>query len=83
MSSDSSCNTLDNVNTSASTKTTKSTHWHLVASHSLISPAVLNHDYVGSGTEDDPYRVEFLPEDPRDPMNFPRMPLFELWENRS
>ena len=33
-------------------------------------PEVLNHHYEGSGTEDDPYVVEFIPHDPRDPMTF-------------
>ena len=35
-----------------------------------MTPEVLNHRYAGSGTEDDPYVVEFIPHDPRDPMSF-------------
>ncbi|RMD43662.1 hypothetical protein DV735_g1473, partial [Chaetothyriales sp. CBS 134920] len=46
-------------------------HWHLVISQSLVTDAVLNHQYMGSGTDEDPYVVEFIPNDPRDPMNFP------------
>lgn len=47
-------------------------HWHLVASHTLITDAVLNHKYKGSGTETDPYLVEFIPHDPRNPMEMPQ-----------
>ncbi|KAI4175557.1 MAG: hypothetical protein LQ343_001548 [Gyalolechia ehrenbergii] len=36
-------------------------YFHIVASQ---------HRYVGAGTEDDPYVVEFLPNDPRNPMGF-------------
>ena len=70
MSSNSSSETLTNVNTNASTKTNRSSHWQILTTHTSISPDVLNHHYPGSGTEDDPYRVEFLPGDERDPQNF-------------
>ncbi|KAJ9604821.1 MFS siderochrome iron transporter 1 [Cladophialophora chaetospira] len=46
-------------------------HWRLVASQSLVTDEVLNYHYKGNGTEDDPYVVEFIPHDPRNPMNFP------------
>merc|ERR1711939_1132050 len=45
-------------------------HWRLVASQSLITDAVANYPYNGSGTEDDPYVVEFIPNDPRNPVEF-------------
>ncbi|KAK5561923.1 MFS siderochrome iron transporter 1 [Exophiala xenobiotica] len=45
-------------------------HWRLVASQTLITDAVANYPYNGSGTEDDPYVVEFIPNDPRNPMEF-------------
>lgn len=70
MSSNTSSDTLTNVNTNASTKTNRSSHWQILTTHTTISPDVLNHPYPGSGTEDDPYRVEFLPGDERDPQNF-------------
>lgn len=47
-------------------------HWRIVKSQSLITDAVLNHPYRGSGTEDSPYLVEFIPNDPRNPMTFPQ-----------
>ncbi len=46
-------------------------HWRLVVSQSLVTNEVLNHPYKGSGTEADPYVVEFIPHDPRNPMNLP------------
>ena len=46
-------------------------HWRLVASQTLITEEVLNHPYKGSGTEDDPFIVEFIPHDPRNPLEFP------------
>jgi multidrug resistance protein len=46
-------------------------HWKVVWSQSLITETVLKHRYHGAGTEDDPYLVEFIPDDPRNPMNFP------------
>jgi multidrug resistance protein len=47
-------------------------HWRIVASQSLVTDEVLNYPYRGSGTEADPYIVEFIPNDPRNPMEFPQ-----------
>ncbi|KAI0005703.1 major facilitator superfamily transporter [Xylariaceae sp. FL0662B] len=35
-----------------------------------ITAAVLEWDYRGNGTDDDPYIVDFLPDDPKNPMKF-------------
>ena len=70
MASDTSSDTLTDVDTTSPSKSTKPSHWQLVSSHALLTPAVLNHKYNGSGTEEDPYRVEFITNDPRDPMGF-------------
>ncbi|KAI9880870.1 MAG: MFS siderochrome iron transporter 1 [Pleopsidium flavum] len=51
-------------------------HWRIVASHSLLTTEVLNYGYAGSGTEKDPYLVEFIPDDPRNPMLFP---MWKKW----
>jgi hypothetical protein len=37
----------------------------------VVTPQVLEHAYAGSGTQDDPYIVMFIEDDPRDPMGFP------------
>jgi hypothetical protein len=48
----------------------KPSHFKLVWSKSLVTDEVLHHQYKGSGTEDDPYAVDFIPHDPRNPMLF-------------
>lgn len=48
----------------------KVSHWRLLIDRPLVTDAVRNHKYNGSGTEDEPYVVEFLPNDPRNPVNF-------------
>ncbi|KAI6087175.1 MFS general substrate transporter [Hypoxylon rubiginosum] len=35
-----------------------------------VTPAVLEWKYRGSGTSDDPFVVDFLPDDPKNPMKF-------------
>ncbi|PMD29589.1 MFS general substrate transporter [Hyaloscypha variabilis F] len=45
----------------------------LVVSQSHVTPQVLEHQYSGSGTKEDPYIVEFLHNDPRNPRNFPTL----------
>ncbi|KAL8824766.1 MAG: hypothetical protein Q9191_004830 [Dirinaria sp. TL-2023a] len=75
--SDSSSHTLTEVPTHATNYTTKSAGLlKVVASHAFVTPKVLNHNYAGSGTDDDPFVVEFLPNDPRDPLNFSN---FKKW----
>lgn len=72
MSSDTSSNTLTEVDATSISKQKKPSHWQLVASHALLPPQVVDHHYRGSGTEEDPYRVEFISNDHRDPINFPQ-----------
>lgn len=45
-------------------------YWRLVFSQSLITPEVENWHYPGSGTEEDPYVVNWIDNDPRNPMLF-------------
>lgn len=47
--------------------------WRLVFDQKAITEEVLQFPYSGSGTEDDPHAVSWIPEDPRNPMNFPPM----------
>ena len=51
-------------------------YWRVVASHSLVTPEVLHYHYDGSGTTKDPYNVEFIPRDPRNPLGFS---MFKKW----
>lgn len=73
-SDETSSNTLTEINTSGTTKS--AVYWRVVASHSLVTPEVLHHKYAGSGTAEDPYNVEFIARDPRDPMGFS---MFKKW----
>jgi hypothetical protein len=42
-----------------------------VTDHSRITAEVRRHQHDGSGTEDDPFIVTWLPRDPGNPMEFP------------
>ncbi|CAH0034465.1 unnamed protein product [Clonostachys rhizophaga] len=46
-------------------------HFRLVLGHMDISHNVLRHPYRGEGTAESPFLIEFLPEDPYNPMEFP------------
>ncbi|KAI0836315.1 MFS general substrate transporter [Hypoxylon sp. FL0890] len=45
-------------------------YWRLVIDQAGVTPEVANFQYEGSGTEADPYVVKWIPDDPRNPMNF-------------
>jgi multidrug resistance protein len=51
-------------------------HWQLVFDQTHVTPEVLNHRYPGSGTHDDPYVVEYIHNDRRNPMLFP---MWKKW----
>lgn len=70
MSSETSSNTITEADLLEDRKETPS-HWRIVASQYLVTPAVLRHPYPGSGTVQDPYVVEFIPKDKQNPMGFP------------
>ena len=70
MDSETSSHTFTEAAGSTHSKPAQPAHWRVVASHSLLTEAVLNHHYRGAGTEDDPYVVDFIPHDPRNPMGF-------------
>jgi MFS family permease len=43
----------------------------MVIDQGITTPEIEQHVYPGSGTEDDPYRIDWLDNDPRNPMEFP------------
>ncbi|KAI0118632.1 major facilitator superfamily transporter [Nemania sp. FL0031] len=45
--------------------------WRRQTDHACITPAVLEWSYKGQGTPEDPYVVDFLPDDKRNPFLFP------------
>ncbi|ETS79849.1 hypothetical protein PFICI_07378 [Pestalotiopsis fici W106-1] len=50
--------------------TNKIPYWRIVFDQAGVTDAVLNHPYAGSGTDEDPYLVQWIPHDPRNPMGF-------------
>ncbi|AEO63327.1 5b4c1b51-3176-4deb-9e1a-85672906c0fa [Thermothielavioides terrestris] len=49
---------------------TKIPYWRLVIDQAGVTPEVQNYPYQGAGTEDDPYLVHWIPNDPRNPLLF-------------
>jgi hypothetical protein len=50
----------------------QSSHWELVWDQTHVTPEVLNWPYKGAGTEEDPFVVEYIENDRRNPMLFPQ-----------
>lgn len=50
----------------------KASHWQLVIDQTHVTPEVLNWSYKGSGTEQDPYVVEYITNDRRNPLLLPK-----------
>ncbi|GAB1212152.1 hypothetical protein ATERTT37_001282 [Aspergillus terreus] len=48
----------------------KAPHWRLVTPQAYVTDDVLEYTYTGSGTSEDPFIVEWMPTDPRNPMQF-------------
>ncbi|CAI7676252.1 unnamed protein product [Penicillium pancosmium] len=42
--------------------------WRLVTEPGVVTQEVVDHEYAGSGTEDDPYVVQWMPRDFRNPL---------------
>jgi len=45
-------------------------YWRVLIDHGAVTQEVLDHEYAGSGTEDDPYAVTWIPDDSRNPQLF-------------
>lgn len=45
-------------------------YWRLVIDQAGVTTEVAEYEYKGSGTAEDPYLVQWIPNDPRDPMLF-------------
>ncbi|KAE8350542.1 major facilitator superfamily domain-containing protein [Aspergillus coremiiformis] len=43
-------------------------YWRLLLDQAVVTPEIIEYPYQGSGTDDDPYIVEWIPNDPRNPM---------------
>lgn len=51
---------------------TKISYFSIVFNPAGLSHEILDHKYAGEGTNESPYLVEFLPNDPHNAMTFPR-----------
>ena len=47
-------------------------HWQMLLNQGVLTPEIENWEYEGSGTEEDPYVVEWIDNDPRNPMRWPQ-----------
>lgn len=45
-------------------------HFTQVWDQGVVTPEIINWQYDGSGTEDDPYVVNWIDDDPRNPMRY-------------
>lgn len=53
-----------------STAPTKIPFWRLVFDQGVVTQEIIDHPYPGSGTDEEPFEVTWIPNDPRNPMNF-------------
>ena len=59
-------------------RSTKIPFWRLTYDQKVVTDEIVNYPYPGSGTEDDPYSVTWIPKDPRNPMNFSALRKWSL-----
>ena len=45
-------------------------HWNLITDQGVVTKEIIEWEYEGAGTETDPYVVEWIENDPRNPMNW-------------
>ncbi|KAJ5650962.1 uncharacterized protein N7484_004685 [Penicillium longicatenatum] len=45
-------------------------YWRILTDQGVCTPEVIDYPYAGAGTEDSPFVVEWIPDDPRNPMQF-------------
>lgn len=57
---------------------TKIPHMRQVFDQAGVTPEVEKWEYEGSGTEDDPYVVTWIDEDPRNPMRYSKTKKWSL-----
>jgi hypothetical protein len=48
-------------------------HFQMIWDQGVVTKEIINYDYEGEGTEEDPYVVEWIENDPRNPMTWPKM----------
>lgn len=51
-------------------KPKKIPYWRLIVDQGVVTQEIIDYPYAGSGTDEDPYVVQWIPNDPRNPMLF-------------
>jgi multidrug resistance protein len=49
---------------------TRISHWRLLVDQGVLTQEIIDYRFAGSGTEEDPYLVTWIDNDPRDPQGF-------------
>jgi multidrug resistance protein len=65
-------NSAPQADVEANNGASKIPFWRVVIDQGVVTPEMITHIYPGSGTEEDPYVISFLPNDPRNPMLWSR-----------
>ncbi|KAH7095935.1 major facilitator superfamily domain-containing protein [Paraphoma chrysanthemicola] len=47
-------------------------HWNMIMDQGVVTKEIVEYEYDGEGTEEDPYVVEWIENDPRNPMTWPK-----------
>jgi hypothetical protein len=47
-------------------------HWNMIMDQGVVTKEIVEWEYDGEGTEEDPYVVEWIENDPRNPMTWPK-----------
>lgn len=63
-------NSLPNGQTKCPTQTNPLSHLNIGFDQTSVTQEVRDYDYPGSGTIEDPYLVDFIPNDPKNGMNY-------------
>lgn len=70
---DSKDKTTNMTDKSESPVPTKIPYWRMVIDQGIVTQEIIDYPYPGSGTDEDPYVVTWIANDPRNPMLFSQL----------
>ncbi|KAJ5908001.1 MFS general substrate transporter [Penicillium taxi] len=56
-----------------SSRITRIPYWRLVVEQDVVNQEIIDYPFSGEGTEEDPFVVTWIPNDPRNPMRFKQL----------
>lgn len=56
-----------------SSKTTRIPYWRLIVEQGIVTQEIVEYPFPGTGTEEDPFVVTWITNDPRNPMRFSQL----------